>query len=1147
MKKLCKPAEKPFLRQKNNLKMKLTIFLLIVSLCQIQANPTYGQNAKITLNLQGEKLEKVLDIIETQTDFKFMYNDKDINYLKAVSLQVKKEPLSEVLKTLFKDSDITYIVLDKQIILKKNVTTNSSVALTSVVQHIISGTVFDEDGVPMSGASIVEKGTTNGIMTDFDGKFELTVQNENAILEISYLGYQPEEVSLDGKTNIQVIMKVDAAGLEEVVVVGFGTQKKESLVSAVSTIKVDDLKIPSSNLTTALAGRASGVISYQRSGEPGADNAEFFIRGVTTFGYKVDPLILIDNVEVTTDDLARLVPDDIDSFSILKDATATAIYGARGANGVILIKTKMGVEGAPKINLRIENSYSASTRNIEFVDPVTYMNLHNEATLTRNPAGIIQYPLSQIDQTVPGADPYLFPQVDWRKSLIQDFTANQRVNLSVAGGGEVARYSVSTSLRNDNGLLKVPQESNFNNNINLKSYTIRSNVDVTLGDKTTLIVRLNGIFDEYNGPIGGGQSIYNSVVSTPPTAFAPFYPKTSNEQYIQHILFGLSTEKNYVNPYAELVKGYKEYSNSKMEAQLELKQDLDFITDGLRFRGLFNTSRYSYYEVQRQYRPFYYDLVGLSPFTGEYIYDPLNEESGSEYLDFNEIRPRTSTVAYTEAAFDYSKKINENHNITAMTVFTMRHMLKGNSGSLQESLPFRNLGVSSRLTYGYKNRYFTEFNFGYNGSERFHKKNRFGFFPSLGAGWVVSNEEFWKPLEDVVSNFKIRGSYGVVGNDAISSDQNRFQYLSEVNMNNGTRGFTFGDNYGNYKAGISLDRYANDDITWERGYKSNIGIELGLFNKAELLVDIFKENRKNIFMQRADVPTTMGLTSPIYANIGEATSSGVDLQFKFNHAFNNGSWLQMMGNFTYATSEYNKIEEPAYDEPYLSRVGYSLRQQWGYIAERLFIDDEEVANSPEQIFGNQPVMGGDIKYKDVNGDGKISALDKVPIGLPTTPEIIYGAGFSAGHKSFDFSAFFQGSARSSFWINPALTAPFISTASGSENQVLKVIGDDYWSESDRDLYSLWPRLSTSRVENNEQTSTWFMRNGDFLRLKQLEIGFTFPSNVSNQIKATKIRIYANGTNLLTFSKFKLWDIEMAGNGLGYPIQRVINIGLNANF
>ncbi len=1006
----------------------------------------------------------------------------------------------------------------------------------------ITGYVFEADtGIPLLGVNILVKGTTKGTMTGFDGDYSIMVK-PGAILVVSSVGYTTKEILIDDRTKIDIVLAEDSAALDEVIVVGFGTQKKESVVSAISTVNTSSLKIPASNLTTALAGRASGVISYQRGGEPGADNAEFFIRGVTTFGYKVDPLILIDNVEVTTTDLARLVADDIESFSILKDATATAIYGARGANGVILIKTKMGVKGAPRISVRLENSMSAPTRNVELVDPVTYMKLHNEATLTRNPSGIIQYPFSQIDQTVPGADPYLYPQVDWRKMLIKDRAFNQRANVSVSGGGDVARYLVSGSLRNDSGLLNVPKENNFNNNINLKSYNLRSNVDITLGDKTTMVVRLNGAFDEYNGPIGGGQNVYNNVVRTPPTAFAPFYPKTSREKYLQHILFGMSDEKNYVNPYAELVKGYKEYSRSNMQAQVEFKQDLDIITEGLRFNALFNTSRYAYYEVQRQYKPFYYNLMGMSPFDGEYIYEVLNETKGTEYLDFDEGRPETRTVAYTEAALNYSKTISEVHTFTGLAVFTARHLLKGNSGSLQQSLPFRNLGVSSRITYAYGKRYFTEFNFGYNGSERFQKAKRFGFFPAVGAGWNVSNEKFWKPIKDVVDNFKIRGSYGVVGNDAIGGDADRFQYLSEINMNNGSRGFTFGDNFGNSKNGISIDRYANPEITWERGYKSNFGIELGLFKKADIIIDIFKENRKNIFMRRDDIPSTMGLASPIFANIGEAISKGVDIQFDYKHGFSDGLWLQMMGNFTYATSEFVEIEEPDYKEPWSSRVGHSLRQEWGYIAERLFIDDEEVANSPEQIFGNEPVRGGDIKYKDVNGDGKITELDKVPIGFPTVPEIIYGVGFSAGYKGIDFSAFFQGSARSSFWINPQTTAPFAASGGGVENQVLKAYGDSHWSEDNRDLYALWPRLSTKHVASNEQRSTWFMRSGDFLRLKQLEIGYTLPNNFIKNIK--KVRIYANGTNLLSFSKFKLWDVEMAGNGLGYPVQRVFNIGLN---
>ncbi len=1027
-------------------------------------------------------------------------------------------------------------------------------------QHEVRGLVTDTSGSVLPGVTVAVKDrTTTGTTTDLNGRYVLAVE-ENATLTFTMVGYEAQEIAVSGREVINVTLTESASAMDEVVVTAFGgVQKRTDMIGSVVSIKPSELKVPSSNLTTALAGRAAGMIAYQRSGEPGQDNADFFIRGVTTFGYKVDPLILIDNVEVTTTDLARLQVDDIASFSILKDATATAIYGARGANGVILVTTKQGTEGRTKLSFRLENSFSAPVQNVDLADPITYMQLANEAVLTRDPRGATLYPLGQIERTAAGADPLLYPAVDWRRQLMKDRTTNQRANLSITGGGKVAQFFVSGAFNQDNGVLKVPEVSNFNNNINLQNYSLRANVNMNLTKTTEFIVRLNGSFDDYTGPIDGGQTVYRNIMRTSPSLFAPYYPAGSDQQWVQHILFGNTGNGNYLNPYADLVKGYKNYSRSMMLAQLELKQNLSFITEGLSFRTLANTTRNSYFDVTRRYNPFFYQMGGLNPFTDDYILQVINENGGTEYLDYQEGGKTLSTLFYMENALNYNRIFHDKHTLSGLLVFILRNNIQGNSGSLQESLPFRNVGVSGRATYAYDSRYFLEFNFGYNGSERFHTSKRFGFFPSAGLAWSVSNEKFWESIKPVISNLRLRGTYGVVGNDAIGRESDRFLYLSEVNMNNGSRSATFGTDLLYSRTGISMVRYANPDITWERGYKSNLAIEVGLFDKVQIMADLFKEKRKNIFMPRADIPTTMGLVTTVNANLGEAESKGIDLSVDYNHSFTNALWLQARGNFTYAASKYTIYEEPVYPHPWLSHVGHSLSQQWGYVAERLFIDDEEVANSPEQIFGTVPVRGGDIKFRDLNGDGRITSFDRAPIGYPTTPEIIYGFGFSMGYKQFDFSAFFQGSARSSFWIDPAATAPFVNyryqseidagqlTGMNLQNQLLKAYADDYWSEENRNLYALWPRLSDVHVQNNEQRSTWFMRNGAFLRLKQIEFAYSLPHQLVDRLHMSNFRIYVNGTNLLAFSGFKLWDPEMAGNGLGYPLQRVFNIGVNASF
>jgi len=1002
--------------------------------------------------------------------------------------------------------------------------------------------------VELPGVTITIVGSHRGVISDDNGAYEIEVQ-ANDKLEVSFIGFENQIIEINGRTKIDIIMVNKAEELDAVTIVAFGKQKKESVIGSITTVDTKDIKVPSSNLTTALAGKVAGIIAYQRSGEPGQDNADFFIRGVTTFGYKQDPLILIDGMEASKTDLARMQPDDIGSFSIMKDATATALYGSRAANGVILITSKEGAEGKVTVSVRVENSWSKPTKDIELADPITYMNLANEAVLTRNPQGVTLYPQGKIDNTIAGRNPVVFPATDWNNLLFKNSTMNQRVNLNVKGGGKVARYYVAGSFYKDNGIMKVEKRNNFNNNIDLKTYSLLSNVNINLTKSTELIVRMKGNFDDYSGPIYGGEDMYKRIMRTSPVLYPAYFPP--NEQQVNsHILFGNYDAGNYINPYADMVKGYKEYSRSKMAAQVELKQDLsDIITKGLSVNLMVNTNRESYFDVSRSYKPFWYTVGSYDKMKDTYTLMALNQDTGTEYLDYSEGKKTVVSTFYLQGVANYNRTFGSVHNVSGMLVYMMQNQLEGNASSLQLSLPYRNIGLSGRFTYAYDDRYFTELNFGYNGAERFYKTERWGFFPSIGFGWMVSNEKFMEPLKKKITKLKLRGSYGLTGNDQIGSASDRFFYLSQVNMNSSGKGASFGYENKYSLNGISVSRYENFNITWEVSKKLNLALELDLFNNLEIVAEYFKENRDKILMNRASIPSTMGLQSAIKANLGEAKGEGVDISVDYKRFFSDDLWITGRGNFTYSTSKYKKFEEPVYDEWYLSHVNYPISQQWGYIAERLFIDEEDVRSSPKQNFGEY--MAGDIKYRDVNGDGEITTLDKVPIGYPTTPEIIYGFGFSAGYKSWDLSAFFQGSARSSFWIDVENTSPFIDSdgvaSTISQNQLLKAYAESHWSEDNRNIYALWPRLSSTLNENNKQPSTWFMQDGSFLRLKQVEVGYSFPQKILNKVKLNQLRVYASGTNLLTFSKFKLWDVEMAGKGLGYPIQKVLNIGVQIGF
>ncbi|OOG18362.1 SusC/RagA family TonB-linked outer membrane protein [Sphingobacterium sp. CZ-UAM] len=1120
--------------------MKLTF--VITFLCSISAFAEgYGQ--RINIELKNAAVESVLKEIKKQSGYDMFYNIDLISPLKKTNFRVKNATLEDALKEVTTNLGLAYAIEDRMIIISKR-------KENRIIQHSIKGTVSGEGDKKLQGVSVVEKGTSNGTTTDVDGNYSIKVSNPRGVLIFSIVGYARKEVPIDGLQQIDVQLTEDKSELDEVVVVAYGQQKKESMVSSITTINPKELKGPTSNLTTMLAGRLSGVVAFQRSGEPGADNAQFFIRGITTFGSgKVDPLILIDGMESTSNDLARLQPDDISGFSVLKDAAASSLYGARGANGVVLVTTKSGVTGKTKFNVRAENSISSNTQNFKLADNITYMKLANEAVLTRNALEDLPYSQNKIDRTIAGDNPFLYPNNDWIDLLIKDYTINQRFNMNMSGGGKNAQFYIAGTYNVDNGVLKSDHKNKFDNNINLKSYQIRSNVNVKLTPTTEGIVRTSGSFDDYQGPIGGGGNIFQGAIAANPVNFPAVFP-ASDMPFAEHPLFGNAringqTEAMYFNPYAEMVSGFQQSNSSTLNVQLEVKQDFKFLTEGLSARVMAYTQRYSYFDVRRRYTPFYYRANATSTEGDKYTLELLNEKDATEYLDFKPGTKVANTVSYLEAAVNYNHTFSEKHSVGGLLVTQLRSFVSGDADKLQNSLPYRNQGLSGRFTYGYDGRYLLEANFGLNGSERFAKNHRYGFFPSIGVAWNASNEEFFRPLRQAITKLKFRATYGLIGNDQIGDRNDRFFYLSDVNLKDGAHGSSFGTNYIYSKPGVTISRYANEAITWEQASTVNLGMDLSLFNSVNIILDAYKTHRKNILMNRSYIPTTMGLSAGIRANVGEAEGKGVDLSVDYNKNFGD-MWIQARGTFTYATSKLLVNEEPNYPSnlAYLSRIGRSLSQGYGLIAERLFVDNEEVKNSPVQNFGE--VMGGDIKYRDMNGDGVITSQDYVPLGLPTVPEIIYGFGLSVGYKQFDLSGFFQGSGRSSFWIDPDKTSPFVMNGP-YQHGLLQAIADDHWSEENGNIYAFWPRLSPNLNRNNLESSSWWMRNGSFLRLKTVELGYNLSSKMLDKMGVGPIRLYLNASNLFVKSSFNLWDPEMGGNGLRYPLQKVYNFGLNVQF
>jgi TonB-linked SusC/RagA family outer membrane protein len=1153
--------------------MKITSFMLMLAFMQVSA-AVFSQ--KITYVNKDATLKQVFKQINKQTGYNIFWSPKSINSNHKIDADFNNASIDQVLATCLKDMQLTYLIEGKTVIIKDvpvvNEGGNSNAAAFDIT---ITGTVKNEKGEPLVGVTIAASGVKrSGTLTDNNGKFVLDVK-DGTVIKVSYIGFKSQTFTITADKKVyNIVLEEDITTAETVVVTAYGRkQVKEAIVGSVTTVRPGDLKIPASNLTNALAGQVAGIIAYTPSGQPGQDNAQFFIRGVTTFGYKQDPLILIDNVELTANDLARLNVDDIESFSVLKDASATALYGARGGNGVILVKTKEGKAGKAQINFRVENSSSRSVKTIQLADPITYMRDFNEATRTRYPLNPLPYSENKIINTentinhTPGSNPYVYPAVDWLGMLFKNHTNNQRGDLSLQGGGGVARYYVAGSYNNDNGILRTDIRNNNNNNVNYKTYQLRSNININVTAKTELVVRLSGTFSDYNGPLtsdGTQQTqLYNLATHTSPVDFPAYYPPDSANVLTKHILFGNVASASggdgasqYLNPYAELLKGHQNSSESRMLAQLELNQNLDFVTPGLNFHAILSTNRYSFFQSYLAYAPFYYQATSYDKPSNTYQLTwinslPTGNNVAREYLQYSTFGNNvTSAFLYLQGVMDYSHTFAKNHTVSAALIGTEQQTRYSNASSLLGSLPYRNQTIAGRATYSYKSKYFLEGNFGYNGSERFSANHRFGFFPTIGASWIISEEKFWGDLYNVFDRFKIRASYGLVGNDQISGQ--RFFYVSDVNLNGGNPA-SFGTTNGYTRNGVSINNYENDDVTWEKSKQTNLGLEFTVLKKVNIIAEVYNNNKYDILQNRSSVPTTLGLESGIAANIGKANSKGIDISLDGKQNIGRNFSLAARGNFTYSENKYTQYEQPAYPEAYRTAIGQPINRQYGYVAERLFVDDNEAANSPSQIFstGGFAPKGGDIKYRDLNGDGKIDGADQTFIGNPTVPQIVYGFGISATYKNFDLSGFFQGQAKVSFFINPGTTSPFIKSPESQytgNTQLLKAYADDHWSEDNQNLYALYPRLGPDGavIENNRQNSTWWLRDGSFLRLKSVEFGYTIPARIAKAIRVKNLRIYFNGLNLLTWSPFKLWDPELGGNGFAYPIQKVFNIGINAN-
>ena len=1099
---------------------------------------TVALNAQtVTKAFRSVPLKTVLEEVERQTGYSILFENEDVDVSRPVTATFKDATLQTVLDTVL-DKSLRYTVKGggKLVTISRRSPVSAPTAPNG--EMTVAGTVISSaDNQPIVGANIYVEGTNVGTTTDAGGNYKLTVPASAKTVTVSFLGYDTKKISVRDIHLFKLITLADASNkLEDVVVVGFGVQKKESLVGAVQSVKPSDLQTSSSNLSTSFSGKIAGVIAVQKSGEPGADGANFWIRGISTFGSGQSPLLILDGVEITNQMLNNIPPETIESFSVLKDATATALYGSRGANGVMIITTKNGRDSEKMtINLRAEFGASAPTRVPKVADGITYMETFNEARTTRGEKPY--YSNEKIMGTKLGLDPYVYPNVDWYDMLFKDCTFNQNFNFNMTGGAKKIDYFLNASVYNENGIMRKPEASKFDTNINAQKYLFQANVSADATKTTRVSLKMNTQLHYRHAPIQSVSDLFAYAMTGMPCEFPATLPGEESDTFVR---FGTNNAWNsgfFTNPYAQLCRGYGDQFRGHFTSALTVNQNLDFITKGLSATGMATFYNRVYSAVYRSFTPFKYQLTDYNiDEAGNYSYTSNSTNTGTTYLGTTRGKDGYRELAF-QAKIDYARTFGK-HDVGATIVY-MQKERNMNISDEQEyaALPYRQQGLAGRVTYGFDKRYLFEANFGYNGSENFAAGKRFGFFPSVAVGWVISNEPFWKGIKEQVNLFKLRASYGLVGNDVISKDYaDRFPYLTTVDMGQGYDVY-IGNNF-ERKYGPILSVYGNPNATWEESRKLDIGVEIGLFDSLNIIFDWFKEKRSGIFMQRTSLPSTFGMSGITpWANIGKVDNSGVDISVDYNKAFSKDLILSLRGTFTYAHNEIVEMDEPKYKWAYQYKAGHPINSIQCLIAEGLFRDEEEIASSPSQdIYATTyPIRPGDVKYRDLNDDKIIDDNDMCWTGNPTVPEIIYGFGFSLKYKGFDCSAFFQGQGKVSILMYNY--HPF-ATAATPGSGLMQWIADEHWSEDDPNPKALYPRLSPLWNNNNTKASTLYVRNGKMLRLKTAEIGYTYK----------KMRVYVSGTNLLTFAPFKYWDPEKgSGNGLGYPLQRTYNLGFQFNF
>ena len=1124
-------------------KLRLCIWQILFLLFFISLQAQAQQSDLLTLNMKNVTLKQFVEAVQTQSGYSFLYKDNQLKTNQRITVSVNKQSINVALEQAFKGKGISWKIQGKQILLfpaKEEQSVNTKKSRT------IKGNVTTTTGESIPGASVKLANATTGVITDIDGFYMITVPDSQSELEFRFMGYEPRNIKVGNQTTINVSLEEATSSLEEVVVVAYGAQKKVTMTGSVASVNIGSLKTPVANLSNALQGKVAGIISVQSSGEPGYDNSTFTIRGIGTFTGNTSPLVIVDGVQ--RDDVNstyggaynNIDPEDIVSISLLKDASATAVYGAKGANGVMIITTKRGSVGKPKISIKAETGFTNFTKVPEMLSGVDYMMLYNES---RRNSGLSEvYSREQILKTESGLDPYLYPNVDWIDKIYKNVSSVSNVNLNISGGSDLVRYYLSASFYNQGGQYNVKKENGYDPNLNYKRYDFRSNVDVNITKTTLLQMNLSAIMTDSRYPGIASNKLWYEAFSTSPVAFPVRYPDGR---------WAGPPANAGSNPMNEVQNsGYTDTFRPALQSVFTVNQKLDFITKGLSAYARFSFDSYSEFNNKRTGGV---DLwyTNQRDGNGELVFGkPIKEGSDELYYEHSDTGER---VIYTEANISYDRTFGH-HNVNGMVLYNMRNRMIATAGSAIASIPYRNQAIAARFGYGYKERYLAEVNGSYTGSENFAPGHRFGFFPAASVGWVISNEPFFKNMTRTVDLLKLRASYGIVGNDNIGGTGDRFAYFTQFGSGNS---YGFGPN-GNLVYGIRETLLGSDKLTWEKSYKTNIGLEMMLWGKLNLTLDYYWERRKDILIQRSSLPSMAGFDASIYANMGEMDNKGVDANLEYQTRIGNKVGLRLFGNLTYSKNKIVFRDEPAMQYAYQKSEGTRYGEFYGYIAEGYFQSEEEIKKSPRQM---RELAPGDIKYKDLNDDGVIDANDQCYLGKSWFPSWSYGMGFNINYHNFDLALFFQGVSDVSIMANGGSIdtgngdwgasgvgiVPFTGMGLNPSNVITKAL--DRWTADNPRADAWYPRMTANATtnDNNYVNSTHWLKDGSYLRLKQASLGYTLENKKLMDKGIEYLYFYLSGQNLLTFSKFKLWDPELGSNGAKYPLSRMVTLGMRVSF